>query len=68
MTWSLPGGGAGVTRYFDGFWQAAEEEAMARIYGGVHYRFDQQAGQQVGQSVGEFVVANLMRPRARWFD
>jgi hypothetical protein len=37
------------------------DSAMARIYGGVHYRFDQ----QVGQSVAEFVVANRMRPRAR---
>ena len=68
VTWSLPGGLPGVTRQFDGFWQAAEEEAMARIWGGVHYRFDQQAGQEVGQSVAEFVFANFMRPRARWFD
>ena len=68
VTWSLPGGVPGVTRQFAGFWQAAEEEAMARIYGGVHYRFDQQAGQQVGVSVAEFVFANVVRPRVRWFD
>ena len=68
VTWSLPDGLPGVTRHFDGFWQAAEEEAMARIYGGIHYRFDQQAGQQVGQSAADFVFANFMRPRARWFD
>jgi hypothetical protein len=67
ITWSLPGG-TGVTRLFDGFWQAAEEEAMARIWGGIHYRFDQQAGQQVGLSVAEFVFANFVRPRARGFD
>ena len=54
-----------VTRNFGGFWQAAEEEAMARIYGGVHYRFDQEAGQQVGRSVAEFVFANFMAPRDR---
>jgi hypothetical protein len=68
VTWSLPGGLPAVTRHYDSFWEAAEEEAMARIYGGIHYRFDQQAGQQVGQSVAEFVFANFMRPRARWFD
>jgi hypothetical protein len=68
VTWSLPGGLPGVTRHFDGFWQAAEEEAMARIYGGIHYRFDQEAGQQVGASVAEFVFANFVRPRARSFD
>jgi hypothetical protein len=67
VTWSLPNGLV-VTRQFDGFSQAADEEFMARIYGGVHYRFDQQAGQQVGQSVAELVFANFMRPRARWLD
>ena len=41
---------------------------MARIYGGVHYRFDQQAGQQVGVSVADYVFANFMRPRGRWLD
>ena len=67
VTWSVPGG-PDVTRHFDGFWQAAEEEAMARIWGGIHYRFDQQAGQQVGLSVAEFVFTNVVRPRARGFD
>ena len=67
ITWTVPGGPA-VTRHFDGFSQAADEEFMARIYGGVHYRFDQQAGQQVGQSVADFVFAHFMRPRDRRFD
>jgi hypothetical protein len=62
VTWSRPGG-SDVTRSFAGFWEAAEEEAMARIYGGIHYRFDQEAGQAVGRSVAEFVFANVMRPR-----
>ena len=65
ITWSVPGGMPGVTRHYDGFSQAADEEFMARIYGGVHYRFDQEAGRQVGHSVAEFVVANFARPRAR---
>lgn len=68
LTWSLPGAPGSVTRYFDGFWQAAEEEAMARIYGGVHYRFDQVAGQQVGVSAAEFVFANYARPRNQRAD
>jgi hypothetical protein len=67
ITWSLTGG-LTVTRHFDGFWQAADEEALARIYGGVHYRFDQDAGQQVGRSVAEFVFANFAQPRSRWLD
>jgi hypothetical protein len=44
---------------------AADEEAMARIYGGVHYRFDQEAGQEVGRAVAEFVFATVMTPRRR---
>ena len=68
VTWSRSGGLPDVTRHFEGFWQAAEEEAMARIYGGIHYRFDQDAGQQVGRSVAEFVFAKFVQPRARWFD
>lgn len=66
VTWKQSGGLPDVTRHFEGFSQAAEEEAMARIYGGVHYRFDQDAGQQVGRSVAEFVFANFMTPRGRW--
>jgi hypothetical protein len=65
ITWSLPGGLPQVTRHYDGFWQAADEEFLARIHGGVHYRFDQQAGQQVGVSVAEYVFATAVRPRNR---
>jgi len=68
VTWSLAGGLPPVPRQFAGFWQAAEEEAVARIYGGIHYRFDQLAGQQVGRSAAEFVFANFMRPRGSWSD
>ena len=64
VTWRHPSA-PDVTRHFAGFWEAAEEEAMARIYGGVHYRSDQDAGQEVGRSVAEFVFANVMRPRGR---
>jgi hypothetical protein len=67
ITWTVTGSPS-VTRHYDGFWQAAEEEAMARIVGGIHYRFDQEAGQQVGRSVAEYVFANFVRPRDRWFD
>jgi hypothetical protein len=62
ITWKQSGG-PDVIRHYDGFRQAADEEAMARIYGGIHYRFDQDAGQQVGRSVAEFVFANVMTPR-----
>ncbi len=64
VTWRQPGG-PDVTRHFDSFRHAADEEAMARIYGGVHYRFDQEAGQRAGTQVAEYVFANFMQPRSR---
>ena len=68
ITWKRTGGLPDATRQFADFRAAADEEAMARIYGGVHYRFDQDAGQQVGRSVAEFVAANVMAPRGRHDD
>ena len=66
--WHQSGGQPDVTHEFPGFWEAAEEQSESRIYGGIHYRFDQVAGQQIGRSVAEFVAANVMGPRHRWDD
>ena len=54
--------GPDITRDFAGFAEAADEEFMARIYGGVHFRFDQEAGRQVGRVVAEFVFTTCMTP------
>jgi hypothetical protein len=56
-------GGTVITRSFDGFWDAAEEAGASRIYGGIHWSFDNEAGLEAGHSVGEFVADNLLRPR-----
>jgi hypothetical protein len=34
----------------------------ARIYGGIHFRFDQQAGARQGFQVGSFIVRHHLRP------
>jgi membrane-associated phospholipid phosphatase len=39
----------------------AEEAAMSRVYAGIHYRFDSQAGLQIGQAVGQLAAAQLNR-------
>jgi hypothetical protein len=36
IRWRQSGGLPDVTHHFDGFWQAAEEESLSRIYGGIH--------------------------------
>ncbi len=37
--------------------QQAEEAAMSRLYGGIHYRFDNEAGLKCGQNIGDVAVA-----------
>lgn len=39
------------------FKEKAEEAAMSRIYGGIHYRFDAEVGLQQGKAVGAYSVA-----------
>jgi len=56
-------GGQVITRSFNGFWQAAQEAGASRIYGGIHWSFDNEAGLQAGHSIGEFIAGNLLRPR-----
>ena len=36
---------------------------MSRIYGGIHWQFDNQAGLRAGKQVGQFVSERLLRPR-----
>ena len=59
-TWD---GAGGATRSYAGFNQMANEQERARVYGGIHYTFDQVAGQSAGRNVGNFVFLNFMRPR-----
>lgn len=57
--------GAGTTRAFTSFWQAAEEAGRSRIYGGIHWNFDNSDGLASGKSVGAFVVRSYMGPVER---
>ena len=65
-TWRQSAGLPDVSHHFEGFRQAATEQSESRIYGWIHYRFDQVAGQQIGSSVASFVFANFMTPRRGW--
>ena len=37
----------------------ADEAAMSRLYGGIHYRFDNDRGLEVGRKIGSLAVARL---------
>ncbi len=52
-----------MTRTFDSFWDAAEEAGMSRIYGGIHFQFDNTSGLAAGRAVGDHVVANWLQAR-----
>jgi hypothetical protein len=52
----------GVTRRFESFWSAAEEAGMSRIYGGIHWQFDNTDGLAGGKKVAEHVLEHCLRP------
>jgi hypothetical protein len=54
----------GVTRSFAGFAAAAREAGLSRIYGGIHWNFDNREGLACGKKVGDYVSANFFLPRA----
>jgi hypothetical protein len=64
-TWEGP---SGMTRSYAGFNAMANEEERARVYGGIHFTFDQVAGQSAGRNVANFVFQNFMTPKRCDFD
>jgi hypothetical protein len=59
-TWD---GAGGATRSYPGFTAMATEEERSRVWGGIHFTFDQTAGQSAGHNVANYVFQNFMRPR-----
>ncbi len=52
-----------TTRHFSSFNEAAEEAGRSRIFGGIHFQFENIAGREAGRAVGRWVIDNLLRPR-----
>jgi membrane-associated phospholipid phosphatase len=51
-------------RSFASFADAAWESGVSRIYGGIHWNFDNVQGLATGEALGHFVVAHYLRPRS----
>jgi len=51
----------GQTRSFPNFSAALEEVVNARVFGGIHFRTDCEAGQTLGNSVAEYVIKHSLR-------
>ena len=46
---------------YTSFRQITDDISDARVYGGIHFRFEQDAGTRVGRGVGKTVYKNNLR-------
>jgi hypothetical protein len=53
---------SGYTRSYNSFSEAAEEAGMSRIYGGIHWDFDNTGGQVLGASIADSVFNTTFLP------
>jgi PAP2 superfamily len=53
----------GVFRTFSTCQEAAEEAALSRIYGGIHFRSASADGLQAGSSIGEWTATHYLLPK-----
>ncbi len=54
-------GTPGVFRSFNSFSSAAAEAGQSRIYGGIHFDFDDKDGQEAGKQLADYVYSHLLR-------
>lgn len=52
----------GVVLHYTALHQILADVSDARVYGGIHFRFDQEAGDRLGREVATFVEKNYLRP------
>jgi hypothetical protein len=50
-----------IVLQYSSFKQITDDISDARVYGGIHYRFDQMAGERLGKAVGRSVYKNNLR-------
>ena len=55
-------GSPDVSRNYAGFWQLAEDQARSRVYGGIHFSFDNEASQESCPEVADYVFDNYATP------
>lgn len=49
-------------RSFTSFSQASDEAALSRLYGGIHWSFDNEVGLTMGRSLGGYMFKNFLQP------
>ena len=63
--WHAADGSVVATRYYPGFGAMAEEQARSRVFGGIHFTFDNESSQRVCPAVVDYVADHFMRRRER---
>jgi hypothetical protein len=67
VTWAAPSppvpGTQPITRQYSSFSQLAQEEADSRIYGGIHFRFDNEASREACDKLVPHAYSKFMVPR-----
>lgn len=61
VTMSHPGAPGIVLQYND-LRDIIDDVSDARVFGGIHFRFDQDAGERLGRDVGRYINHNRLRP------
>jgi hypothetical protein len=57
-----PAPGTVISRRYTQLTAVSDDVDDARVYGGIHYRFDQEAGGQLGRRIGTDVYKSVLRP------
>jgi hypothetical protein len=52
-----------IVLQYTSFKQITDDISDARVYGGIHFRTDQDAGAQLGRAVGTAVYKHNLRPK-----
>jgi hypothetical protein len=67
ITLTNPGLPAIVLRY-TAWSQITDDISDARVYGGIHFRFDQEAGAYQGRQVGKYILSHYLRSEDEFDD
>jgi hypothetical protein len=57
-----------IVLHYTAWDQITDDISDARVYGGIHFRFDQDAGAYQGRQVGKYILRNYLRSEDDDFD
>ena len=61
-------GAPGIVLDYTAWDEITDDVDDARVYGGIHFRFDQEAGAHQGRQVGKYILRNYLRSPEDDFD